>query len=212
MKPPAPQGEGNFRILLMEDDTEIAKLVLSYLSTLKFECHHAANGLAGMDEFKRVAPHMVLLDLLMPGLGGHDVLAKIRETSTIPVIVLTALPEEALKSFRAGADDFVAKPFDPKMLVARVVAQLRRAYKYDKCEHEDEDDDEDPIIREGRRNAANGSEAESSGSKVPAGWATCDACGYIGPRTKFEYLKPDGQRSILCPVCKQADWVIFSIG
>ncbi len=215
MKPPAPRGEEKFRVLAIEDDPEIAKLVLTYLAHLNFDCRHAADGPAGWEEFKRSAPHLVLLDLLLPGLSGNELLARLRETSTVPVIVLTALTEEGLQSFKTGADDFVTKPFDPKLLVARVVAHLRRAYKYDNCEEAEtvteEESDEDVLIPEARQRSSPVTSSQQSGA-VPYGWATCEYCGYMGPRERFEHEDATGKRGLLCPVCQESDQVVFSIG
>jgi hypothetical protein len=114
--------------------------------------------------------------------------------------MLTAMDatEHQLQAFKLGADDYVAKPFSPKLLVARVVANLRRAYRYDACQ-----------------GAENGSTASDDGGgerSAPAGWATCDRCGYMGPRPKFDHEDTQGRRTIRCPVCKESDYVVFSLG
>ena len=121
-----------FRILIIEDDPDSGKMLLGYLQTLHFSARHALDGAAGLEIFGDWKPHLVILDLMMPGMDGHKVLAQIRQSSTVPVIITTALDEHdtGISSFREGADDYVTKPFDPAFLMARVVAHLRRAYSY----------------------------------------------------------------------------------
>ena len=191
--PTSASGE-KFRVLVVEDDPNIARLVLVTLSKMGFECRHAADGVAGMEAFKEAPPHLVLLDLGLPGMDGRQVCTEIRKMSTVPVVIMTANDSEAMEvqSFKLGADDYVPKPFNPKLLVARVVANLRRAYRYDVPEPE----------------AATG----TSVSTTPLGWATCEACGYMGPQQKFEQKSGRGQVSMLCPYCKQSEHIMFSAG
>lgn len=201
---PAASSTNKYRILVIEDDANIAKMILSSLSTLGLECRWASDGQVGIEAFQESEPHLVLLDLMMPRMSGREVCAKIRETSTVPIIIMTALDreEEQLQSFKLGADDFVAKPFNPKLLIARVVAQLRRAYRYDA-----------PGTNE-RASAVNMGVNDSNvkTQTVPTGWASCDACGYIGPRQKFEKENALGYASTACPNCHQSDHVAFAIG
>lgn len=121
-----------FRVLIIEDDPDAGKMLLSFLKTLHFEARHAPDGPMGLEMFHDWEPHLIILDLMMPGMDGHEVLAQIRQSSTIPVIITTALDENqsGISSFREGADDYVVKPFDPAFLMARIVAHLRRAYSY----------------------------------------------------------------------------------
>ncbi len=121
-----------FRILVIEDDPGLGQMLLHYLQTLNFDARHASDGLTGIEMLKEFDPHLITLDLMMPGMDGREVLAEIRQTSTIPVIVTTALDEThgGIGSFREGADDYVVKPFDPAVLMARIVAHLRRTYSY----------------------------------------------------------------------------------
>jgi hypothetical protein len=112
--------------------------------------------------------------------------------------------EQQVQSFKVGADDYVAKPFSPKLLVARVVANLRRAYRYDAC----------PDPRDNSASSASGcspTETQAQGNATPPGWANCDRCGYMGPRQRFEHEDVMGRRTLLCPVCKDKDHIIFSI-
>lgn len=188
------QSDEKFRILIIEDDLDIRRIVLTLLAPLDFECHHAPDGVSGLQAFKESDPHLLLLDLMMPGISGLDVLRQIRETSTIPVIVLTALEEQAegLHAFKIGADDYIVKPFDPKMLIARVIAQLRRAYRYNNSD---------------TSHRAVGAKSSSA----PSGWAACERCGYSGPHEQFEIESITGKRHLQCPQCKETEYITYSI-
>lgn len=115
-------------ILIVEDDANVRDLVHRYLSSENFCLIHAANGEQALEFFVEHQPSMVMLDLLLPDMNGMLVCEKIRETSDVPIIMLTALNEEVdlLSGFGKGADDYIAKPFNPRELVARVHALMRR--------------------------------------------------------------------------------------
>jgi DNA-binding response OmpR family regulator len=130
--PPVP-ASGKFIILVIEDDRDVARLMAAQLEYNGFECHHARDGKSGIAAFQKIKPHLVLLDIMMPGMDGREVCAKIRASSTVPIIMITARTDSAdqVQSFKNGADDYIPKPFEPKLLTARVIAHLRRAYRYD---------------------------------------------------------------------------------
>jgi DNA-binding response OmpR family regulator len=190
MSLPAPPDSGKFRVLVVEDDPNIARLILSTLTRAGFDCRYAPDGLEGLQAFLDTDPHIVLTDIMMPGMNGQELCVKIREKSMIPIIMMTAADtEEAqLQGFKGGADDYVPKPFNPKMMTARVIAHLRRVYRYDFVEQK-----------------------VSSEPSLPAGWAQCNACGYMGPHERFEKEKYDGQIQNVCPVCQQAENVTYAV-
>ena len=115
-------------ILIVDDDPNIAHLVQLYLEKEGFTVKVAQRGDDALSEFRRLPPDLMLLDLMLPGVDGWQVLKTIRKTSTIPVIMLTAKDEtfDKVLGLELGADDYVTKPFDAKELVARVKAVLRR--------------------------------------------------------------------------------------
>ena len=117
------------RILLIEDDTELANLMALYLRDAGLEVHTAATGPEGVNKALELRPHLVVLDLMLPGLDGWAVCSRIRQVSRVPILMVTARGEEEdrLRGFEEGADDYVVKPFLPRELVARVKAHLRRA-------------------------------------------------------------------------------------
>ena len=117
------------QILLVDDDPNISRLVRLYLEKEGFSVVEAARGDTALEAFQKNTPALVLLDVMLPGLDGLQVLKEIRKTSRIPVIMLTAKDEtfDKVLGLELGADDYITKPFETKELVARVKAVLRRA-------------------------------------------------------------------------------------
>lgn len=119
------------KILVVDDESRMRKLVRDFLEIEGFEVLEAGDGVEAMDLFyeeKEVA--LVILDVMMPKMDGWQTLREIRQTSQVPVIMLTARSEERdeLQGFKLGVDEYISKPFSPKILVARVEAVLRRSH------------------------------------------------------------------------------------
>ena len=116
------------RILAVDDEHLVLELIRRSLEAADYEVTLAADGSAALQLFHRVQPHLVVLDLMMPGMSGWEVCSRLRAISTVPIIMLTALTaqEDIIKGLNAGADDYVVKPFQGKELLARVQAVLRR--------------------------------------------------------------------------------------
>ncbi len=117
------------KILVVEDELKIARLVRDYLERAGFEVSIAHDGAAALSSFRRRAPDLVILDLGLPGMNGLDLARRLRQTSEAPIVMLTARSAESDKivGLELGADDYVTKPFSPGELVARVRAVLRRS-------------------------------------------------------------------------------------
>lgn len=115
-------------ILIVEDEFRIRFLLRDYFNTEEYRVFEAENGLEALEIFKENKIDLIILDIMMPVMDGLTTLSKIREVSTIPVILLTAKGEEEdkLEGYDYGADDYVTKPFSPKVLVAKVKALLKR--------------------------------------------------------------------------------------
>jgi len=115
-------------ILIVEDDKKTASLVALYLEREGFQTVVASDGLQALELVKRHKPAFVILDLMLPRLDGWGVCRQIRRTSNVPILMLTARGEEIdrVSGLTLGADDYLAKPFSPRELVARVKAILRR--------------------------------------------------------------------------------------
>jgi two-component system, OmpR family, phosphate regulon response regulator PhoB len=120
------------RILVVEDERDIVALVAYHLTKEGYRVRTAGGGAEALEAVAGDRPDLIVLDLMLPGLSGYDVLAELRqrgETADVPVIVLTARRDEAdrIRGLELGADDYVTKPFSPHELVLRVAAVLRRA-------------------------------------------------------------------------------------
>jgi DNA-binding response OmpR family regulator len=116
------------RILLVDDEDRIREIVRGYLESEGFEVSEARDGEAALDAARDWHPDLVVLDVMMPGSDGIEVLRKLRATSELPVILLTARSDEVdtLLGLSMGADDYITKPFSPRELVARIKTVLRR--------------------------------------------------------------------------------------
>lgn len=116
------------RILLIEDEEMISDIVTEFLKNANYEVTACLDGQQGLDTFYNASFDLVLLDIMLPTISGLDILKEIRETSNIPIIMITALNDEytQLTSFNYEVDDFIPKPFSPSILVKRVESVLRR--------------------------------------------------------------------------------------
>ncbi|SFJ06259.1 response regulator transcription factor [Thermoflavimicrobium dichotomicum] len=119
-----------YRILVIEDDLDIQELIKEFLMSQDYEVDVASDGAEGIRLFKQTRYDLVILDVMLPNIDGHHVCKIIRNQSSTPIIMLTALGEEAdqVKGFELGVDDYITKPFSFHVLIKRVEAVLRRAY------------------------------------------------------------------------------------
>jgi two-component system alkaline phosphatase synthesis response regulator PhoP len=119
------------KILVIDDEPSITNLISAYLKPEGYEVHTAADGPAGLKAAQAYRPDLIILDVMLPGMDGVEVLSRLRRDSDVYVILLTARTEETDKviGLSVGADDYVTKPFSPRELTARVKAALRRLQK-----------------------------------------------------------------------------------
>lgn len=116
------------KILIVDDDDNIAELISLYLTKECYDTRIVSDGEEALEAFKTFQPNLILLDLMLPGMDGYQVCREIRQTSDVPIIMLSAKGEvfDKVLGLELGADDYIIKPFDSKELVARVKAVLRR--------------------------------------------------------------------------------------
>ena len=126
------------RILAVDDDVNICELIRLYLEKDGYEVKTISRGDKAIEEFSSFAPNLVILDIMLPGADGWQVCREIRQKSNIPIIMLTAKGEtfDKVLGLELGADDYMVKPFDPKELVARIKAVLRRYEQKDASSEE----------------------------------------------------------------------------
>lgn len=127
------------KILVVDDDENICELVRLYLDKEGFEVVTANDGIEAIEEFKKTTPDMVILDIMLPGADGWQVCREIRKVSQIPIIMLSAKGDtfDKVLGLELGADDYLVKPFEPKELIARVKAVMRRSGNADKDTQEE---------------------------------------------------------------------------
>lgn len=116
------------RILLIDDDVQLCRLLAERLATERYDVETVHDGTRGLERALSMQHALVVLDLMLPGMGGLDVLRRLRAVSPVPVLILTARGEDSnrILGLEMGADDYVPKPFNPRELIARIRAILRR--------------------------------------------------------------------------------------
>jgi DNA-binding response OmpR family regulator len=135
------RGKMTGRVLIIEDDAKIRMLLKEYLEGNDFQVNTLSDGNNAIDFINTESPDIVILDIMLPGKNGLEVLKEIRQKNSIPVIMLTAKGEDAdrIVGLELGADDYLPKPFNPRELLARMRAVMRRTFQ-------DKDADTDPEI------------------------------------------------------------------
>ncbi len=118
----------NIKIMIVDDDENIAELIELYLNKEGYETKKLFSGVDALKDFNSFTPDLVLLDIMLPEIDGYEVCTEIRKKSSVPIIMLTAKGEtfDKVLGLELGADDYIVKPFEPKELLARVKAVLRR--------------------------------------------------------------------------------------
>lgn len=188
MQLPDMPTDGRFRILVVEDDSSISKLIGIHLKMAKFDIFAARDGLEAWTQLERINPHLILTDINMPNMSGHELVEKVRGVSAVPIMMMTAADtdEAQMLGFKIGADDYIAKPFNPTLLTARLIATLRRVYRYDADAKPKTADDNSPSMG------------------IASGHAKCEKCGYMGPVARFESQNAAGERIVKCPNCRNS--------
>ena len=128
-----------FKIMVVDDEADIVDVMSDYLTAEGYRVIKAHNGVAALEKVQSESPDLVLLDVMMPGLDGFEVCKRIRAASPIPVVMVTAKGSDidTVVGLEIGADDYIVKPFNPRELIARVKAVLRRTYAREYQSHDD---------------------------------------------------------------------------
>ena len=186
-----------FSILVIAKNPEVEELMQTLLKASGFECQFAPQGGMGLAMFETKPADLVLISTDLPDRNGFEVCLKLREKSTVPVLMVTTKrnSEEEFRGLKVGADAYLEEPFNSKLVMAHIVAQLRRTYKYD-----------------GQSKNSEVAEEEHQGATVPAGWASCEACHYMGPQTQFQTVSSEGDSELICPNCGAEQRVEFEVG
>lgn len=200
MRLPDLPSANRFRILVAEDDADTAHLVAVHLQNAGFEVFLAPDGEQAWHNFASINPHLLLTDIHMPGLSGHELIECVRAASPIPILIMAAedADDTQILGFKEGADDYVPKPLHLKVLTARVIAHLRRVYRYD-CATPATPATNEVVAK-----------AKEENSSLPKGFTWCEPCGYLGPQWKFEAQNAQGVQISRCPHCGNRN-VTFSI-
>lgn len=120
------------KILIVEDEDRMRKLIKDYLLRWGYIIVETGDGLEALEIFKKEQPDLIILDIMIPGIEGYEVANEIKRVSNVPIIMLTAKSEEydEVNGFKFGCDDYIKKPFSPKILMARIEALLRYVDKF----------------------------------------------------------------------------------
>jgi DNA-binding response OmpR family regulator len=140
-------------VLIVEDDRKIARVVALYLEEAGYRVAVAENGQRALDAAAKEKPLLVILDLILPDMGGEQVIQELRALGDVPVIILTSKSseEDRVVGFALGADDYVVKPFSPRELVSRVRAVLKRAHRDDLADSEAVSFESGALVLDGHR-------------------------------------------------------------
>ncbi|WP_413814440.1 response regulator transcription factor [Caproicibacter fermentans] len=122
----------NYRILVIDDDKELCALIKQSVAAENISAEHCCSGADGLAMLQKNDYHLILLDVMMPGMDGFETMEKIRQNSSIPILMLTSKNDSTSKvrGLRSGADDYLTKPFDMEELIARVLSLIRRYTRF----------------------------------------------------------------------------------
>lgn len=220
--PIAPE-DAPFRVLLLTADDNLGRQLYFLLEKAGFEVRRVTEAIMGQAIWEGFAPHLVLADTRPLGLDGLAICRRAREDESLIPILLFGSADDAqeIAALKAGADDYLPEPFRLPVVLARAVAQLRRAYRYNpqpvlvpaEEEEEDEADVMQPFWEDEPSMATNGTKpaAPPANDVLPPGWAECDLCGYRARRDEFEKEDFTGKIRLVCPSCGESEHVVYSL-
>jgi CheY-like chemotaxis protein len=221
-------GAERYQALVVEDDTATLRMLRSALTRAGIDCAHAPTGEMALEMFELREPHLIIVDLQLPGISGEEVCKSIRARSAVPIFALTDLSSDAeeVNLLRAGVDGYLMKPFNPMVLAARVISVVRRTYRYNPqlvAAHAQairQNAARIPVAAPpappavaapATRFGAPVNTTVESVSTLPPGWASCERCHYMGPRNRFDGEDSSGRMAKRCPVCKESQHIVYSL-
>ena len=216
-----------YRLLMISDDAVNTQQIAPYLVKAGLESRFASGAAAGLAAFRENNIHVVLVDLSSQP-EAEALCARIRQSSTKPLIVLSNQPdkEAQLRSLKVGADDYIARSEGVPLVVASIFALIRRAYIYGPEEDHTQPSrsaspSNPPQTLSAAYNGPGGQTQYFSSSaslsntghapQLPAGWASCEGCNYMGPVQKFENQDNLGQAAMICPHCRTRATVTYAV-
>ena len=190
--------KSTFSILIIAKNPEVEGLMQTLLKASGFECQFAPRGDLGLTMFEANPADLVLISTDLPDRNGFEVCLKLREKSTVPILMVTnkRSTEEEFRGLKVGADAYLEEPFNSRLVMAHIVAHLRRTYKYDGQS----------------KNSESAQNERDQSTPVPAGWASCEACHYMGPQTQFQQVSSEGDSELICPNCGAEQRTEFAVG
>jgi CheY-like chemotaxis protein len=217
-----------YRILVVEDDLDVAGQILTSLARAGMECRHTTDGEVCLEALRSNDFHLLLLDLTLPRQDSQEICRKARKFSTVPLIVLMEQDEHdaQMKCFGVGADDYQLKPISFQLLALRVVSLLRRSYVYNRRKHKlkvpfsslplahsiQSTMPTNFVIPSAPPPTPPVDEATEKGPTLPAGWSRCDICDYMGPTPRFQTEDANGRKIMACPHCGDTSSIDYTLG
>lgn len=225
---PVASEDSPFRVLVLTADDQLGRTLYVNLEKAGFEVRRVAEAIMGLAIWEGFNPHLVVMDSRPGALDGLAVTRQVRSDDyRIPIVLVgTTSPDDELLALKTGADDYVAEPVKVPSLLARVVAQLRRAYKYNLPPEEKEElqpfweQDEESTDTDAEAAPdefapldeffVGGGEGPAKPDVLPPDWMECERCDYRAPRKEFEKEDLLGRIKLVCPNCKETD-VMYSL-
>lgn len=197
----ADETKKDFSILVVASEPDVEKVMQNMLKTSALGGQFALKGGIALAMFEASPADMVMISTELPSRNGFELCLKLREKSTVPILMVTPKRnvDEELRSLKVGADAYLEEPFNSRVMMAHIVAQLRRTYKYN---------------GQLKNSLHQGKVVNVEAPKAPTapGWASCEACHYMGPQIKFEKISNAGDAEIICPHCGSEQRTGFEIG
>jgi CheY-like chemotaxis protein len=222
---PPHDPQSQFRVLLVQGDHDLAQPNLVGLERAGLAAHYAPDMAGGLQTFVELDPHLIIIDLDLPNSQAPSLCRTVRHLSNMPLMLTGADSSMGtqVQAFNLGADDYIMYPCDPRFLVGRAAALLRRSYRYSQ-----------PSRLAGQKGVLHTLPAspqhtrqhgthghrdttQHSKSQLPKDWATCDTCDYMGPLKKFKNFNSKSSDTSLhavlrCPNCQREEAARFTVG